>query len=99
MFNLYSIIVNNNNYLVITLELILIFSLFMLKIDNLNKLIIMIIGLTVLEGYYDLQYLPFLIFINAPFWIFEYPLIKGKFAVFIFDVKSKYKFCIPALSE
>ena len=65
MFNLYSIIVNNNNYLVITLELILIFSLFMLKIDNLNKLIIMIIGLTVLEGYYDLQYLSFLIFINA----------------------------------
>ncbi len=65
MFNLYSLIVNNNNYLVITLELILIFSLFMLKIDNLNKLIIMIIGLTVLEGYYNLEYLPFLIFINA----------------------------------
>ena len=65
MFNLYSLIVNNNNYLVITLELILIFSLFMLKIDNLNKLIIMIIGLTVLEGYYNLEYLSFLIFINA----------------------------------
>ena len=65
MFNLYSIIVNNNNYLVITLELILIFSLFMLKIDNLNKIVISLIGLTIFEGYYNLEYLPFLIFINA----------------------------------
>ncbi len=65
MTSLYNIILSNNNYIVISLEIILIFILYISRITNLNKIVISLIGLTIFEGYYNLEYLPFLIFINA----------------------------------
>ena len=65
MTSLYNIILSNNNNLVITLEIVLIIILYILNITNINKLIISLIGLSLLEGYYALKYLPFLIFING----------------------------------
>ena len=65
MTSLYNIILSNNNYIVISLEIILIFILYISRITNLNKIVISLIGLTIFEGYYNLEYLPFLIFING----------------------------------
>ena len=76
MYNLYSILIGNNNYIVITLFSVLIISLYLFKVHRDNILIISLIGLSGLEWYFSLSYLPFLIFINGSI-LFLYFLNRG----------------------
>ena len=78
MYNLYSIIINNNYYIVIAIQVIVLAFLKIFKVRNNNIMIIFIISLSATEWYYKISYFPFLIFINVGI-LFIYFLEGGVF--------------------